>query len=388
MMQNNTIEVSNPNFNLEQQHSIEDGYFVFTMMPSLRCSLNCPHCYLTLEQRRTSITMPIFGINLACQKVAAYFDEKGIQNKTLVFYWYGGEPTEMGQEYFLQAFDVIKKNFPEAKGYDVRHEILTSLLNIDESWYDIFKTWGKNHFQTSYDGQMRGKGYVKKWEVRVKEAIDLGLSISTISVVNHELVAEGAEAVIEYLADLKVNEASFLPFMLNEQNKGQKYEKYAPSMNEYSDFMIDLTKHWWKKKCAGEHVPEIGQLSYIVSRSSLPKRSNIPAQTMFLLPEGDFVLPDYRDGFLEYMKPFGNIYNQTFEEVLSSKSRKDYLRRQYTRNFNTECMTCDRQDNCIMEFWKENRTNDDCFGAKRYVDWVMENKDIYGAISNSRSLSF
>ena len=32
--------------------SIEQGHFVLTMMPSLYCDLDCPHCYLSLKERR------------------------------------------------------------------------------------------------------------------------------------------------------------------------------------------------------------------------------------------------------------------------------------------------------------------------------------------------
>ena len=235
---------------------------------------------------------------------------------------------------------------------------------------------------------MRGKGYMRLWDKRVREATAKGLSVSTISVVNNELMEDGPEAVLDYLCELEVDEASFLPFMLNEQNVGNKYEKYAPPMSGYSDFMIKLNTHWYKLKSEGKKVPYIGQMSYVISRKGMPPAANIPGQTMFLLPEGDFVLPDYRDGYLEYMKPFGNILEQTFEEILTSKSRKEYIRKQWTRNRNTECVTCTHKNNCIMEFWKPNREGDDCFGAKKYVDWLINNESKLNSLSHDQPLMF
>lgn len=206
-----------------QMNNIEQGYFVFTMMPSLRCSLNCPHCYLTLDQRRNSQIMSLDEMEVSMKKVSDYYNEKlPDQKKIIVFYWYGGEPTDMGLPYFLSAFKIIDKYFPESKGYFIRHDILTSLIAIENKWLDVFKTYGRGQFQTSFDGLMRGKGYVKKWDKRVREALSEGLKISTISVVNHEMFADGPEAVIEYLTELGIQEASFLPFMLNEQNEGEK----------------------------------------------------------------------------------------------------------------------------------------------------------------------
>ena len=235
---------------------------------------------------------------------------------------------------------------------------------------------------------MRGKGYVKKWEKKVKEAVLKGLSVSTISVVNNELFADGPVEVLRYLSELGVEEASFLPFMLNEQNKGDKYERFAPPMSKYSEFMIELGEVWYQKKMAGEFVPQIGQFSYISSRSRLPEIANIAAQTMFLLPNGDFVLPDYRDGYLEYMRVFGNIFESSFSDVLNSNERQSYLRKQLIRNMNAECLSCEYKNSCIMEFWKENRDGDDCFGAKDLVRWLDRKDEVHQILSRENSVAF
>jgi sulfatase maturation enzyme AslB (radical SAM superfamily) len=374
-------------FDLSTQNSIEQGYFVFTMMPSLRCSLNCPHCYLTTEQRRNSPIMSVDQLEKACLKVADYYNEKTeIKRKVIVFYWYGGEPTEMGMDYMLDAFKRIQGIFPEEDGYYIRHEVLTSLIKINDDWFDVFKTWGRGHFQTSFDGLMRGKGYVKLWDKRVRQARSLGLSVSTISVVNNKLMEDGPKAILDYLCDLGVDEISFLPFMLNENNEGDKYEKYAPPMSGYSDFMIEITEYWYEKKKAGLKVPYIGQMSYILSRVNSQASANIAGQTMFLLPEGDFVLPDYKNGYLEYMKPFGNIFEDDFKDILSSESRRSYLRKQYLRNGNSDCTSCESKNHCIMEFWKENRNGDDCFGAKKYVNWLIGKEKAENALSYDKPL--
>ena len=75
----------NHNYQLDNAISIESGYFVFTLMPSLRCSLNCPHCYLSLEQRRNSEIMSIENLEKASKKVYDYYEAKGIKNKYIVF---------------------------------------------------------------------------------------------------------------------------------------------------------------------------------------------------------------------------------------------------------------------------------------------------------------
>ena len=75
----------NPLFTSQEDGvSIESGYFIFTLMPSLRCSLNCPHCYLSLEQRRNSPIMTIEDLTTAALKVDAYYEKQKIAKKTIV----------------------------------------------------------------------------------------------------------------------------------------------------------------------------------------------------------------------------------------------------------------------------------------------------------------
>lgn len=356
-----------------QPFSIESGYFIFTLMPSLRCSLNCPHCYLTKEQRRYSPTMSLEDLEIAATKVDDYYSKRNIKEKVIVFYWYGGEPTEMGFDYMNSAFDILDRIFDKNKGYLVKHTILTSLLTVDTSiWFPFFRDRCQNHFQTSFDGFMRGENYVKKWEKKVKEAIDFGLTVGTISVVNNELLKDGATNVINYLTNLGVKEVSFLPFMWNEQNNGLSYDKYAPSMDNWSKFMIDVSKYYFELSDTGIIPPSIGQLSFVMSQSSTPQMANIAGQTLFLLPNGDFVLPDYKFGFKEYMRVFGNILTVDFTQILAGKERKSYLRKQVNRDNNPECLDCEYSNMCVMEFWKKNRPNDDCFGGKKYIEWLLK----------------
>jgi len=364
-----------PDVRVKQQHaaSIEQGHFVLTMMPSLYCDLDCPHCYLSKAERRDPTRLSDEKIAAVLAKIDAYYDRRGIARKTIHAYQYGGEPTSMGVESFCRMLDTIEKTLPAEKGYDVRHTILTSLVEVDLSaWLPVFQDRCGGFLQTSFDGRMRGGAYIRKWDDKMREARDLGLTLSTISVVNSRLLQDGPEETLDYLSDLGVVEASFLPFMWNEQNDGKKYDRLAPTMAAWSDFMIRITKHWIARRTAGKPCPEIGQLRYILAQAEMNSPvSNVAGQTLFLMPNGDFALPDYRNGWQEYMNRFGNGLARDFESILSSPARRKYMRRQLTRNQNPECLACPHSDKCVMEFWKANRPDDDCFGGRRYVDWVM-----------------
>jgi sulfatase maturation enzyme AslB (radical SAM superfamily) len=140
--------------------------------------------------------------------------------------------------------------------------------------------------------------------------------------------------------------------------------------------MITLTKAWMRRKEAGQAVPEIGQLRFILGQQdSGTALSNIAGQTLFLLPNGDYALPDYTQGWKEYMNRFGNGLRHDFEDILRSPKRKAYLRRQALRNNNPDCQSCTHGGYCVMEFWKSNRHDDDCFGGKRYIEWLLPQKE-------------
>jgi sulfatase maturation enzyme AslB (radical SAM superfamily) len=364
--------------------SIEQGYFVFTLMPSLRCSLNCPHCYLSKEQRRNSEILAPEALSQICSKVDEYYQNSGIEDKTIVCYWYGGEPLQYEKSYLLDLIQRIESVFTPEKGYRLKHTILSSLVTVDEDWFPHLMRHGQGYIQTSFDGVMRGNGYVRTWEKKVRQLKEYGFRVGTISVVNHTLLREGPAYILDYLSELGIVETSFLPFMLNEQNNGEKYEKFAPTMSEYSEFMIKLTERYFERQKAGQHVPEIGQMRFILEQTAMDDVANIAGQTLFLLPNGDFVLPDYRNGYLEFMQPFGNILQSSFADVLNSPARRAYLRRQFLRNHNPECIGCDYSGNCIMEFWKSNREGDDCFGAKRYVEWLLGQRAERGLLVDIR----
>jgi len=366
--------------------SIESGYFVFTLMPSLYCHLRCPHCYLSVEEREDRTILSPELLMEACRKIDAYWNERGIKDRTVVCYWYGGEPTSMGIPMFLRMVEGINSVFRPEDGYKLKHTVLTSLVSVRNDWFPVFAEYGAGEVQTSYDGEMRGSAYVRKWERRVRDAVRYGLRISTISVVNRELITKGPRATLDYLTELGVAETSWLPFMWNEQNSNGSYDRYAPTMNEWSHFMCELTEHWMARRREGTDVPEIGQMRFILSQAERSNLANIAAQTLFLMPNGDFVLPDYRDGWLEFMRPFGNILRQSFADVLSSPARRAYLRRQALRNGNSDCMACDHHDKCVMEFWKDNRPGDDCFGGRRYVEWLLSRRqDISRLIGSDAS---
>lgn len=360
--------------------TIENGYFVFTIMPTLHCPYNCKHCYLSLEQRRDTTTMTIEQMREVCRKVDAYWDQVQPPHRVVLVYNYGGEPTSTGPGYFESYVQMMAEEFPSAKGYEVKHVMLTSLLGVDlDVWAPLWHRHTGGYIQTSYDGSMRSNSYVRKWEAKVRDSVARGLRVATISVVNSDLLAQGAAQTLDILTDLGICETGWLPFMLNEQNSVPgKYDRYAPTMTAFNDYMIEMLDHWYSLKYRGLMPPSIGEAHFAVDRAKRSPMSNMCGQTLFLLPNGDFVLPNYRDGYKEYMHSFGNILEAktSFHDILVSRERRLYMRRQVTRNNNPECQGCSYKNACLLEFAKPNKPNDECFGAKRFVEHAIQRNSL------------
>jgi radical SAM protein with 4Fe4S-binding SPASM domain len=395
-------------------YDIENGYFVFTVFSSLRCSLDCPHCYLSKFDRKFSPSLDLnTDFKNICIKINDYFvNEIPKQNKKdIIAYWYGGEPTELGPSYFYLAKAITDNIFD--KSINFRHQILSNLMGNMKIWIPLFKHVCNNYVQTSYDYLMRGKNYLNIWKKNVILVHEAGIKISAINVVNKTMIGKEQE-IFDELTSLNIYEIGFLPFMKNTTNmaeNGSNYLENAATMAEYSEFVINFTKIVLKdfdinKPNYGLKII-IGPMHHILYNKILIEngnndiRNNIAGQTMFLLPKGDFVLPDYKDNYfneeeyinkfgnidrnsisngncldngIEYLRKFENILNNDMKTVLNSSERQDYLSKQKNRDNQEECKNCQYQNICLMEFWKTTNldNSDECPGAKKYIEYLNE----------------
>jgi radical SAM protein with 4Fe4S-binding SPASM domain len=408
-------------------YNIENGYFIFSLFATLRCSLDCPHCYLSKYDRKYSPAMDMeTEFRQTCIKINDYFmnNINNGQEKKIIFYWYGGEITELGPSYLYHAKRITDEVMD--KSIIIKHEILSALMGNVKIWVPLLKNMCDSVVQTSYDYLMRGKNYLTIWKKNVKYIIESGVKVSVINVINKTMV--GKEQIIyDDLIETGIHEIGFLQFMKNSTNMaehGKDYLENSATMAEFSEFLINFTKIALKnfdiKKDNYGMELIIGPMHRIFFNKFLNERgntnpwNNIAGQTMYLLPKGDFVLADYEDNYFEkedYVKKFGtvdksqfemgdtidnsvesftrfeNIYEKSFEEVLNSKGRQDLMQKQLNRNNNEECKNCQFQNVCIIEMWKNINIDNsgECPGNKRYIEFLY---DFYDNMEESVKIQF
>lgn len=159
-------------------------------------------------------------------------------------------------------------------------------------------------------------------------------------------------------------------------------------MTAFNDFMIEMLNHRYRGKAQRLKMPSIGEAHFAVDHAAGGDLSNMAGQTLFLLPDGEFVLPNYRDGWKEYMHSIGNILEPetTFREILCSRERFLYMRRQSSRNNNLVCRLLLEKKACLLEFAKPNKPNDECFVAKRFVAHAIARSGIEPLLSGPVTL--
>ena len=354
--------------------SIENGTLILTLKPSTLCHYSCPHCYLSDAMRADAHLMSLEHIELIASKIKNYYETRSIDSVKIVVYLYGGEPTTMGIGYTRDMVAILRRMF-DGPRYSLRFSMISSLVGVDLSvWAPFFKTELNGRIQTSYDGPMRGAKYVSVWERNVKSLVASGISVSSTTVINSTLLSHTGASVYDYLESIGITEISFLPFMLQERNAGARYNSLAPTMTEYSDFVISAYDRYRERCVARKNAPPIGQVEmFIRGINSADTMANMAIQTLFILPDGNVVLPDYKAGYKEHFESFGNILeSSSFADILTSDARKRYLYKQLIRNGNPECASCRFRRNCIVEFAKPNRPGDSCFGAKPLLEHIVE----------------
>ena len=361
----------------------ESGYLILTMMPSLRCRLRCPHCYLSIEERTNGTMMKLDELERIVDAIARYYNERQVRPVDILAYWYGGEPTQMGVNQFEEMCQTLQGGFSESQGFRVRHRVLSALVGVKtEVWEPVIRRWARGEIQTSYDGTMRGIGYDRRWERNVRQWVDSGVVVDSLSVVNRALIECGPKATVHRLSTLGVRHAGLLPFLKNRENEATGYERWHASMDEFSDFALGMIDEAQQMRTRGQAAPQIAvrhQILEMRRRAGHGGATNTGAQTLFLMPDGSCGLPDYDERGVEFLNIFGNLLRGpcegNFARVLASPARRAWLRRQGRRGGDRRCARCDIADCCVMEFWgKPNPLPDagECWGAERLVRNVLD----------------
>lgn len=102
--------------------------------PTHRCNLNCLYCYDKHFRDTIKDDMSMETLDRVLE-LAANYTEK------LRLIWHGGEPTMVGMEWYIEAYQKVISKYPML---DFEFQLMSNGLNIDDGWLELFKSFHIN----------------------------------------------------------------------------------------------------------------------------------------------------------------------------------------------------------------------------------------------------
>jgi len=306
-----------------------------------KCNSNCMYCGVIKKQQ--NVIMKYDLLKAVLQKINDYLLKYAEEEITIL--WHGGEVCLLGSTYFLKTIEYLEK-FCKTTKNRIKHLVQSNLTLINQAIIDAFKTLGIKNSGTSYEFMPHIRGFGKKrdsmeYNKKFFEGVNLleknGLSWGAIYVV-HKQSLENPMEVFHTLSNLNV--ASGPKF-----NKIYIYEedKYNLSITgrEYADFLGAIFPYWWKHRNRYPYIAPFSEIydSYIYKtpRVCCELSGNCSHSWLYIGPTGK-VSQCGRVGEFGTL-PYGDIQNQTFEEVMNHPLRND-IKNRVTFLKNTECEDC------------------------------------------------
>lgn len=291
------------------------------VMPTYRCNLYCPYCYLKGVEHNAE-AVDIKTVKLRLQQIAANYEIERINI-------YGGEISLLPDEYLAQLFDTCRTVTGNITG-------VTNLSRpeIIERFPGIFWTVSIN------DERPNNDEVIMKLLTR-KDRLNLS------QVVTPSAIKKGA---MQCLRDASL------------MGKSIEFLRYSPSRSnfiwnltnkDYEDFMMDVIKY---QHLYPIYVQNMGDLKDCVTRSyNAYADSNI-----FIDPWGNLNTIGYV-GELEYFKKISDI--KELADIVKKEKEK----------FSKQCSGCPYEGHCYAEHLHIHQKGDVCCGMINLVSFYEKN---------------
>jgi len=315
-------------------------------------------------KKRQDVTMEYDLLQEIFQKINDFllkFPEEKIN-----IIWHGGEVCLLEAKFFLKVIEFVE-NYCTTTKERITHAVQSNLTLINQDIIDAFKALGIRNVGTSYEfiPQIRGFGknrdsiaYNKKFFEGANLLDKNGIKWGVIYVVHKQSLKNPLE-VFHTLTNLNVTSGPKI-------NKIYIYgeDKYNLEITgkEYADFLGAILPYWWKHRDRYHYVSPFSQFyesyKHKTTRMDCELSSRCSHNWIYIGPTG-VVSQCGRAGDFGIF-PYGNIQDQTFEEVLNNPQKNDIKNRTlFLRD--TICKDC--------RFWIV------CHGGCP-VDAMLENGDV------------
>lgn len=345
------------------------------MVPTTKCNLSCRHCF----EGRSNRVMSPSELRVVIQKVYEYSDAQNIDK--VVFYWQGGEVFTLGLSWFERMDEIVSQVFA-GNNIRVRHSLQSNLISYTSKWKPIIEKIFQNSIGSSldYPSLYRGFQTIKRdqfndiWLKSCNSARADGIEVSVISVLNKDSLEIPPREFLEFyctcmgISNMQLN----FPFDLHSHSGSE--DSFFLNPFDLGEFLVELFDTWinenssWYRKL---HINPFCELIDVFSFAPRLSRCNCIwsgncANTFFSIgPDSSVGLCDCWVTSLPEFS-FGNLQEQTLDEISRSAVRKRFAQR-IESVMDSECADCPFLSICFGG----------CIIRTYGKSGIIENKDPY-----------
>lgn len=344
---------------------------VIIFKPIRKCNSNCVYC--DVIKSCNDHVMDFNLVKIIFQKINEYL--LLYPKETINFTWHGGEVCMLGSDYFFKVLDIQNKYCSETEDR-IEHLVQSNVTIINQKIIDALIAFKVKTIGTSFDpiAGIRGLGknrdsylYTEKFLEGINLLRENNLNWSLIYVV-HKKSIQKAKDIFYYLTNLNIEGSTTFN---NLYDYGDKYLELRIEPEEYADFLGEILPIYWRYR--NSRFVEVIPISNFVRKiennnaTLLCVRSGSCAyKSLYIGPEGETSQCGSTADF--NILNYGNIQNQSLDEIYNNINRKPLYERQNYLQEN-DCKDC--------RFWGI------CHGECP-VDAFMEYKTFYKASSNCK----
>ncbi len=386
--------------------------FQYHIYPSMKCSLNCQHCFIDKDLLSSKDVMTVEQFKVIADKYASHFKDSRADYAEITII--GGEPTLIHSDFYIEVIPYLRERFKETgKGFMV--SIVTNLLhykNLEKikHLFDLVVTSYEPARFTSANHVASIDRKAITWENNLDKYLESGNAISISLATTQDVISAGTALLDEFLAkgvkfiqlntivpEGKIIENEFGNEFYENYVSGRKEELATPLRNrkkfstenisiipDYkseSDYFIAVTEWLYDKRKSGVDVnvyPVDSFISGVVYNTEVDDISCCINKGMNVRPDGGVTGCASEIGSKQ-MLSYGNIFEDDVAAIANSPIKEMHL--SMAGRLDKECRKCEFLKNCHgscmlrARFWngKEDKVN--CHGLKPYMEYIRTHQD-------------
>lgn len=313
------------------------------------CNLNCTYCfYLEKAELFKEEKVHRMSEETLEEMVRQVMQQSG---DSVSFGWQGGEPTQMGIDFFQKAIDFeIKYGHGQAVGNGLQ----TNGLLLNKDWAKFLKKYdwlvglsldGPQHIHDKYRFDKAGKGTWERVQNNAKMLLEEGVSVNAMCCIT-DYSSQFPEELYQYYKDMGLNFMQFIPIVETDKDDPTQAAPFSLDPVDYGNFMIKLFDLWIADFKDGQPTTSIRFFESIFH-----SYVGMEAPECALMKEcGAYVVVEHNgnvyscDFFVEPKFKLGNIRYDRIVNMMNSKRQQTFGAAK--ANVSRKCRMCEWYTKC------------------------------------------